>query len=78
MSPNVDRTPLYSGTSVTSESPPFTPPVKSGLSTVGAAKSPDVPKIPESSFPLSFFGSNFPAKSLSESFLEGSTSLSST
>ena len=77
-SPNVDRTPLYSGTSVTSESPPFTPPLNSGLATVGAAKSPDVPKIPESSFPLSFFGSNFPAKSLSESFLEGSTSLSST
>ena len=77
-SPNVDIIPLYSGTSVTSESPPFTPPVNSGLETVGVAKSPDVPKIPESSFPLSFFGSNFPAKSLSESFLEGSTSLSST
>ena len=29
VSPNVDRTPLYSGTSVTSESPPLTPPVKS-------------------------------------------------
>ena len=78
VSPNVDRTPLYSGTSVTSDSPPLTPPLNSGLATVGAAKSPDVPKIPESSFPLSFFGSNFPAKSLSESFLEGSTSLSST
>ena len=31
-----------------------TPPLNSGLATVGAAKSPNVPKIPESSFPLSF------------------------
>ena len=77
-SPEVDNTPIYSGISSIGDSVKGTPPLNSGLSTVGAAKSPDVPKIPESSFPLSFFGSNFPAKSLSESFLEGSTSLSST
>ena len=41
-SPNVDRTPLYSGTSVTSESPPLTPPVKSCCSTVGAESSPEL------------------------------------
>ena len=73
-SPEVDNTPVYSGISSIGDSVKGTPPLNSGLATVGAAKSPDVPKIPESSFPLSFFGSNFPSKSLSESFLEGSTS----
>ena len=46
MSPNVDRTPLYSGTSVTSESPPFTPPVNSCCSTVGAESSPELDNAP--------------------------------
>ena len=44
-SPTVDRIPWYSGNSVTRDSP-FTPPVKSDVSTVGVASSPDVPKSP--------------------------------
>ena len=44
-SPNVDRTPLYSGTSVTSDSSPFTPPVKAYCSTVGANSSPELDNV---------------------------------
>ena len=45
MSPNVDKKPLYSGTSVTRDSPPLTPPVKSCRSTVGAESSPELDNV---------------------------------